>query len=387
MAQVFIDILETQQPVVDIDAPLIFNLVPADLGTSIARNTNVNFYTTDAGSGINLNSIIVEIDSGSGYVTAFTGGAHQSGYAGSVTPITDGYIIQTNPNTDFPEFTLISARATVSDNAVPANQTILTWTFTTDDETSPSITNRVPAPDSTGIAENANITFTLLDTNGSGIDESTLDVTITEFGSPASNAIVNGVFQAGWNGGSSVITPSGTDTNVVIDKTTNLVTDQLVTVFINVDDNEGNNFQVTYSFSTADLNLLDAPIYIGREGGGPVSLAGTIVPGTYRMYVGNSANDPELFNGIPGSGNNGIEITTVSFYDTIGEAYIPTLPVGGPYDLYLVPIGAGSPITITDVVNVLPSTMGSRSSSLKRTLPPKWKTGPRRIELEEYPQE
>lgn len=142
------------------------------------------------------------------------------------------------------------------------------------------------------------------------------------------------------------------------------------------------------SFEEVIPPTLDVPIDAERVGTGQVSLAGTIPAGTYNIYVGpnGDATDPQAFNGTPGSGSEGITITTVSGSNTTGTMYLPELPVGGPYNLYLIPVGGGDAVTVENAVTVYPASFGSKTLSLRKLLPNFYDVGPRKHEQESFPQ-
>lgn len=95
----------------------------------------------------------------------------------------------------------------------------------------PVMSNRVPDNGDVDVPRNTNIAFRVTDV-GSGVASSSLNVTVS--GVPA---ITGGVFQAGFNGPASLITPVTDGFDVVIDPTSLLVNFNTVTVAVTVNDN------------------------------------------------------------------------------------------------------------------------------------------------------
>jgi len=88
-----------------------------------------------------------------------------------------------------------------------ANHLNTTYSFNIEqyDVDPPYVVNRDPAPSSSGNPEDTNVEFDVLDAD-EGVDLSSVDVSVTIVGNPASVAILGGVIQPGWSGS---ITPIG----------------------------------------------------------------------------------------------------------------------------------------------------------------------------------
>lgn len=135
------------------------------------------------------------------------------------------------------------------------------------------------------------------------------------------------------------------------------------------------------------VGQLDAdavPNTIGNDGGVlvAVTLLDPLADGNYAVYLGPlaSALDPACYSGISGQGGI-IQVVSNAF-----AVYVPPLPVGGPYSFYLVGV-SGAPIATTvAVITVIAHSFKSRTFSIRKVLPPWWKTGPRDPENERYPQ-
>jgi hypothetical protein len=110
------------------------------------------------------------------------------------------------------------------------------WSFTTADETAPSVSNNLPT--GSNVPHNTNISFDITDT-GSGVDLTTLVVTID--GSTAYDWDGIGVpddgFQPGYDGLASTITgPVGGTYSVTIDPTSDLPNYSSIPVYIDASD-------------------------------------------------------------------------------------------------------------------------------------------------------
>jgi hypothetical protein len=106
------------------------------------------------------------------------------------------------------------------------------------------------SPTGTGAALNGNISFSTKEVGGIGVDTATINVTVDD-GTTVFNAIVNGVFQSGWDGVASAITANAFNGfDVVIDPVGNLVELLLHTVDVNVDDLLGNSTNFNWTFTT-----------------------------------------------------------------------------------------------------------------------------------------
>lgn len=118
-------------------------------------------------------------------------------------------------------------------------------------------------------------------------------------------------------------------------------------------------------------------VEIGATGGGPVTLRGTgIAPGTYSVHIGplGTSEDPVTFP----------EEVTFEDTDTPGTVeatvYLPPLPYGVSYRMT---IG----VLVTNyAVTYYPDSFLHRTMSLRRLLPPSWRTGTRSTKNTKFPQ-
>lgn len=110
--------------------------------------------------------------------------------------------------------------------------------------------NMVPDKGTTGNAVDTNVFFEVFDTTGSTVDASTLNVTIDGVA-----AIIDGAFQAGFDGPASAVSGDATDTlSITIDPTADFDSEAVVVVDVSVENNAGTHSLVeTYVFKIADV--------------------------------------------------------------------------------------------------------------------------------------
>lgn len=157
----------------------------------------------------------------------------------------------------------------------------------------------------------------------------------------------------------------------------------------NVEDAAGNIIDPAF-----DTAVLSGPSLVTdfapKEGGGPFTILATgLAEGGYEVFLGplGSDDDPQVYNGIPGSGGTILEFVETSVSGQVSAVgYLPPLPVGGPYNFTMVPEGGGGPILAGQAVTVVPSSFRSQTMMLRRILPPWYKTGVRNPDQERFPQ-
>jgi hypothetical protein len=372
--------------------PFVTAQTPAPGATGILQNANIAFTVDDAASAVTLASIQVFVDQGGGgYVQAVLNGvivAPFNGGGASVTPSGNGYAFVLDPTSNLIEQNTVSVRVSATD-AVGNALSNLTYSFTTGDQTGPSIVPVSPLALATA-APTTNIVFDILDL-GTGVDIATLFIEINE-GSGFNNAYTGGAFVAPYNGPSSSIVAVANGFRVTVDPTSDLAPLQTISVHVTVDDVGGNSANSTYTFDTTNSGTVNAPVYVPNVGGGPVDMTGTIPVGDYLIYVGpaGDATDPQVYNGIPGSGGGVVTFEVIpnsgGLTAPTAPVYLPPLPVGGPYVFTLVPQPSGANINSNAIVTVLPENFSDKAFALRRMLPTWLAAGPRAIGSKRFPQ-
>jgi len=120
------------------------------------------------------------------------------------------------------------------------------------DDTPPFVSNRIPAPDATGVDGNVIIKLHIED------DEAGVDTTSIQMVIDSIDAIVNGVVQAGYTGTLTDV-GGGLDISIAIQKDTAFSLLQSVAISVDADDNAPNSMvTVEYSFQIGEPDS-DAP--------------------------------------------------------------------------------------------------------------------------------
>ena len=167
--------------------PVFDNLSPAAGAVGVDPATNVSFDFTDIHSGPDLDTLIVTIDG-----KVYLNGETPVGASVNITPITDGYNIDLDLDVSLPEYKNIVV--TLDGYDIDPNQTILTYSFFTDDVSPPVLVNESPAEGEVEVNPFTDIKFTLHDFGGSGVDVSTVDIRVDGV-----TAFVDGYAQGDWS--------------------------------------------------------------------------------------------------------------------------------------------------------------------------------------------
>lgn len=232
--------------------PVFSNLYPLSGAVRVDPATNISFDFTDVHSGPDIDTLRVTID-GNIYVNEGLGYNAMV----SVSPITDGYHIEIDLDADLPEFKNIIVILDGYDT--DPNRTVNTYQFSTDDLTSPILTNELPIDGSIDINPFTNIEFILHDFNGSGVDTSTINVQVDDI-----NAVVAGVQQNGWL---LNVTPTYVDGYAgyyySLNPSFRLSLDSNIRVLVDGSDAYGNYFASDFAFAT--YIDLDAPQVVNLD--------------------------------------------------------------------------------------------------------------------------
>ena len=123
--QISIDGIYLGSGPVDNDPPVIQNHSPSPAG-KIDPNGIVSFEIYDTSSGVNLSTVSVEFDTGTGYTTAYESSTFQIGCDGTATSSQSGnlYSFEINPDASFGTNKTIYIRITASDNSGNSDTTI-----------------------------------------------------------------------------------------------------------------------------------------------------------------------------------------------------------------------------------------------------------------------
>ncbi len=212
------------------------NILPSVSSTSPANNSDYVISTTTVPVsftiGADMTNIIFQVITNNNFYATYR--EPLISYDGNVASL----------NINLPEGTnrvIIDAENKITSS--PLKQYILTFRTII----APSLKNLLPPDNSHQISTNTNISFNLLD------NKSVLSNTI--YVEMNNNIVIsNGKFLSGWNGVNSSISRVNDVTNykVVIDKTTPLLNNSKYTLYIAVQDNNGNLSRFTNYFYTKD---------------------------------------------------------------------------------------------------------------------------------------
>lgn len=230
----------------DLAAPFLQNQNPPASGPNEDPAASVYLEIRDTDEGVNKSSILIWIDS----VLAYRGDTDTfiSPYNGpgcSIVLVGDLYQVTIDPISPFDEHHTVSVRVYARDLAPIYNTLDTTYTYHTWDHSGPLVDSY--APTGTGVSKSTLINFSVDENAGSGVNINSLDITVG--GVPA---IVNGVFQPGFDGPSSAITPHHLGYDVVIQKTSVYGSYTLVGVDLYVEDAESNVTSFSWNFRTED---------------------------------------------------------------------------------------------------------------------------------------
>lgn len=146
-----LDLLELAEGLGDETDPFLSDLDPADGATGVLVTANILLTINDTFPGVDLVSVIIQIDTGSGYETVYDGdsGGFQTGYSGTVTPNGLAYDFEIDPDDDLPFDASITVRVLADD--YDANGIDETYDFSTESSCSDAITATASAIDSTHV--------------------------------------------------------------------------------------------------------------------------------------------------------------------------------------------------------------------------------------------
>jgi len=230
-------------PFVDGQSPAPSEVAPPD--------TNVFLRIRDLDSGVDLTTVLVEINvDGGGYQTAYTGStdSFSSPYDGpgsTRTPISDGQSLDIDPSSDFSVGAAIQVRVSASDLAGNV-MTPVVYAFEINE--GPTIYDLVPPDASTGASTTTGVGFKSTDQHG--VDLTSLAMTFD-----GESAVIAGVAQTGYT---LVTTPiaDGYEVTVALDADLGIGTTHQVSV--SIADNLGVASQTSWSFEI-DLGIVVFP--------------------------------------------------------------------------------------------------------------------------------
>ncbi|MFW9801010.1 MAG: hypothetical protein ACFFFC_00035 [Candidatus Thorarchaeota archaeon] len=252
--------------VTDINPPYTESKSPTPSLTQVDRNTIISFHIKDDDTGVDLSVTKIYVEGNLAYDGPTSTWLAPFNVGSSITGTPADYTVTINRSSSYDSYKLVLVHVVAGDLRPLPNYLHESWSFRIEDYAAPDIASNNP----TGIDANkdTNISFTVRDVDGSGVNQSLLNTTVD--GDPA---IVNGAFVSPYNGGASSITPNASvcGFDVVIDKTSSYASFHDVAIVITAVDNEGNSGGGSWSFRTEDYEgplVIPVDPYNGEPGVG-----------------------------------------------------------------------------------------------------------------------
>lgn len=258
----------------DVLAPYLDNLDPDDTDIEVPKDKILYLEIKDDDLGVELSLVKIFIDG----VIAYNGNldtfvAPFNGVSSNVvkTSAPNLYKFYIQKTSDWDSYADVEVHVFAGDKTPIPNYLDQIYTFRVEDYIVPILINE--APTGVDVPKASNISFTLSDVDGSGVDGATIQVTVN--GVPA---MVDGAFQLGWGGPGSQVVANAPQNgyDVTIDPTEDFDTYESVTVNALFKDNEGKQGSFNWTFRVEDyLGPLVTPVtpLDGEEG---VSLSKSI---------------------------------------------------------------------------------------------------------------
>lgn len=248
----------------DSEPPYLTDQDPAPGETEVPRDKIISFVINDDGLGVRLNLLKIYVDGLLAYDgTIGTFIAPFNGAGSGIVGDPSAYTFAIQRTSDWPSYSIVPIRVVAADLSPIPNYLDETYVFTSEDYTAPILTDNFPT--GVDIPRATNISFTLRDVGGSGVDQNTIDVTISGV-----QAILDGIFQSPFDGvGSQIVANAFNGYDVVIDPSADFDTYEEVVVNATFDDNEGVTGNGGWNFKVEDyLGPLITPLYPvnGQEG-------------------------------------------------------------------------------------------------------------------------
>jgi hypothetical protein len=230
------------------DPPYLFFADPSDGEIEVPRDTTFLLEFKDHYLAIDQALVVITI----GGEIAWTGDAPGSGWSGTKTVLDPKYV-----QYNLQRLSMLPANTNIEVDYVVPNVAELTLTGNFSITTADSPTIDTNSPTGTDVPVDALIAYSTKD-NGSGVDPTTIETTVNGV-----VAVLHGEIQPGWDGPSASITPNafgGYD--VVLDKTTDFSSYELVEVVASVKDYYLNTGALSWDFRVVNyVGPLVHPVY------------------------------------------------------------------------------------------------------------------------------
>jgi hypothetical protein len=230
---------------IDVSAPYVDNEDPAPLDTGVLETKIIGFDLLDAENQLDLTTVQIWVEGAVAYTgSSDTFSAPYNAAGSSRTPTVNGHSFAIQKTSNWASYDNVSVRVYAEDTA--GFTLDITWTFRIRDYENPVIDTN--SPTGSGAAKDALVQFSIKEVGGSGVVQSSIQATVQGFA-----AIVNGLFQVGFQGPNSDITPNAFNGyDVVIDREADHPSSGTVAVATSAQDVEGNTGTLNWSFTVVD---------------------------------------------------------------------------------------------------------------------------------------
>lgn len=232
----------------DPDPPYVDTQDPAPSESGVDVDKVITFHLKDDDSGVNLSLTRVYINAALAYDgPTDTWMAPYNGGGSSISGTANDYAVSVDKTSSYGSYESVTVRVVSADLRPVPNYLDTNWTFTTEDISAPTVTNEFPT--GVDISKTTDVSLTVQDVGGSGVNQSSISITID--GVPAVSA---GVILAPFDGLAAGITPnvpvSGFD--IVLDTTSQYSSYRNIFVVVSMEDNEGVPGSGSWSFRIED---------------------------------------------------------------------------------------------------------------------------------------
>lgn len=245
----------------DLTPPAVGNQVPAPAAVSVLESTTFEFDVTDF-SGVDTAFLQVSLNA----APVIVNGAAVSGYSVAYSAIVDGYRVVITRSAPLDSVTTYSLSVTARDQAPLYNEATYAWSFSTGDTALPLVVNTLPVDLSVNVSATSPVVFDIVDGAGSGINLSTLSLSLTDIASVTTDVIVSGVPQPPFVVTTTVVSGGF---RVSVTRPGGLSKDQTYTADVSVDDAAGNTGTGSWSWST-ESGVVETPRLSAVGGQGQV---------------------------------------------------------------------------------------------------------------------
>lgn len=128
------------------------------------------------------------------------------------------------------------------------------------------------------------------------------------------------------------------------------------------------------------ISFISTTVAVEDKGGAFLEVEDIGIPlsDDLRVFVDDGTTEHACYSGVSGQG-----YTVKALEAGVMQFVVPPLAIGGPYDIVVRSAGGGLLATIPGVLDVVARNWESKVFDLRRLLPPWYKTGPRRVDIED----